>query len=238
VEHDGHRRGSRDGRRVRALLFDFDGTLWDSERASFEAWRETYAEHGQEYSLDRFAGILGTLHGGDPLAELERLVGPSFDRVAVGERRRRRKMARLDGARPLPGVTDYLTEARTRGLRLAIVSTDDLAWISAGLRHLGLAEWWDFIECAEGDLSRAKPSPALYLAALERLSMGPYEAIAIEDSPNGIAAAKAAGLFCLAVANAVTEQLDLGAADLVVRSLSELPLAELLAHAEGAPATD
>jgi HAD superfamily hydrolase (TIGR01509 family) len=235
VEHDGHRRVTRDGRRVRALLFDFDGVLWDSERASFQAWRETYAEHGQEYSLDRFAGILGTLHGGDPLGELERLVGPSFDRAAVGERRRRRKMALLEGARPLPGVVEYLNEARTRSLRLAIVSTDDLAWISGGLRRLRIADRWDLIECAEGDVARAKPSPALYLAALERLAMGPDEAIAIEDSPNGIAAAKGAGLFCLAVANAVTEQLDLGAADLVVRSLADLPLTELLAHVECGP---
>ena len=229
---DGHRRAIA-GRRVRALLFDFDGVLWDSERASFQAWRETYAEHGQEYSLDRFAGILGTLRGGDPLGELERLVGPAFDREAVGERRRRRKMALLEGAGPLPGVVEYLREARARGLRLAIVSTDDHAWISGGLRRIGLTGWWDLIECAEGDVSRAKPSPALYVTALERLDLSADAAIAIEDSPNGIAAAKAAGLYCLAVANAVTERLDLSAADLTVRSLADLPLPELLRRVEG-----
>jgi beta-phosphoglucomutase-like phosphatase (HAD superfamily) len=91
---------------------------------------------------------------------------------------------------------------------------------------LGLRDAFDFIECAEGDRRRAKPSPSLYLSALARLGLSADEAIAIEDSPTGIHAAKTAGIFCLGYANDVTRELDLSEADVVVDSLDDLPLAE------------
>jgi beta-phosphoglucomutase-like phosphatase (HAD superfamily) len=97
-----------------------------------------------------------------------------------------------------------------------------------GLDILGLRDAFDFIECAEGDRSLAKPFPALYLSALHLLRLTADQAIAIEDSPNGIHAAKAAGLFCLGYANDVTRQLDLSEADVVVDSLDDLPLSQAL----------
>src|SRR5262249_50585863 len=81
---------------------------------------------------------------------------------------------------------------------------------------------------ADGDTSRCKPSPALYEEALELLGVEAHEAIAIEDSPNGIAAARAAGVFCVGFPNDVTSALDLSGADLVLESLEEVPLADLV----------
>lgn len=137
--------------------------------------------------------------------------------------------------RPRPGVLAYIEEARERGLALAVVSTGDSEWIMTGLEILGLSDAWDFIECADGDVTRAKPSPALYLAALDRLGIGADEAVAIEDSPNGIRSAKDAGLYCVAFANEVTRRFDLTAADVRVDSLEDLPLADLVRAAETAP---
>lgn len=108
-----------------------------------------------------------------------------------------------------------------------------MEWITTGLTILGLSDAFDFIECADGDMSRAKPSPALYVTALDRLALSATEAIAIEDSPNGIRAAKAAGLFCVGYANAVTRQLDLSEADVVVECLDDLALSDVLRTAEG-----
>jgi HAD superfamily hydrolase (TIGR01509 family) len=132
-------------------------------------------------------------------------------------------------------VLAYIEEARERGLALAVVSTGDSEWIMTGLEILGLSDAWDFIECADGDVTRAKPSPALYLAALDRLGIGADEAVAIEDSPNGIRSAKDAGLYCVAFANEVTRRFDLTAADVRVDSLEDLPLADLVRAAETAP---
>lgn len=133
--------------------------------------------------------------------------------------------------KPRPGVLDYIAEARRRGLAVAVVSTDETEWITTGLKILGLSDAFDFIECAEGDKSRAKPSPALYVSALDRLALSAAEAIAIEDSPNGIHAAKSAGIFCVGYANAVTQQLDLSEADVVVESLDDLALSDVLRSA-------
>ena len=139
------------------------------------------------------------------------------------------KLELLQSVSPRPGVLDYLRDARQLGLALAIVSTDDTSWITQGLSTLGLLEAWDFIECADGDVSRAKPSPALHLSALERLGIAPSEAIAVEDSPNGIRAAKRA--IFTAVPNKTT-RLDTSEADRVVMSLEELPLRQLVHDVE------
>lgn len=129
---------------------------------------------------------------------------------------------------PRPGIREYLRDAKLLELGVAIVSTDDTEWITSGLKLMGLDFEWDFIECAEGDPQRAKPRPALYLSALERAQLEPEQAVAFEDSPNGIAAAKAAGLFCVAVPNDVTRRFDLSQADLALQDLARVSLAELL----------
>ncbi|MPZ70941.1 MAG: HAD-IA family hydrolase, partial [Actinobacteria bacterium] len=87
---------------------------------------------------------------------------------------------------------------------------------------------WACIHCADGDHAKAKPDPHLYLAALASLGLDADQAIAIEDSPNGVAAAKAAGLFCVAVPNPITATLDLSRADVILGSLEDMPLEELL----------
>jgi haloacid dehalogenase-like hydrolase len=144
---------------IKALLFDFDGVLWDSEVAGLESWRETYAEYGQQLSLDRFATRLGTLGGADFIAELQRLAGTPLDLETVELRRWERKMELVRKLKPRPGILDYIAESRERGLCVALVSTDDTEWIMTGLNILGLRDAFDFIECAEGVRSLAKPSP-------------------------------------------------------------------------------
>lgn len=218
---------------IRALLFDFDGLLVDTETPSLASWQEVYLEHGHELPLELWMTVVGTLDTWDAHAHLEELVGP-LDREAVQERRlaRELELGELEDLRP--GILDYLEEARRLGLATAIVSSSSRAWIDRNLARLERAEHFDEIVTADHDPARAKPEPTLYLEALDRLGLAANEAIAFEDSPNGVAAAKAARLFTVAVPNGVTGSLDLGAADLVVPSLAELPLGELL-RAAAAP---
>lgn len=212
---------------MRALLFDFDGLLVDSETPAFTAWQEAYRELGTELELEMWSKAIGTIDGFDPLAHLEETIG-EFDRDDVNERRRARELA-LAHAEPLrPGVLDYLARAKALDIHVAIVSSGSTRWINEHLERLETADGWATIVAANGDVNRAKPLPLLYLEALDTLGVGPAEAIAFEDSPNGVRAAKAAGIFCVAVPNSVTERLDLSHADLVVPSLDELPLDDLL----------
>ena len=127
-----------------------------------------------------------------------------------------------------PGVSGYLADAERLGLRKAIVSSASRSWIDGHLRRLERAYGWDAIVTADGDRTRAKPTATLYLEALAALSVEAADAIAFEDSPNGVRAAKAAAIYCVGVPNPVTAGLGLGEADLVVDSLENLPLAELL----------
>jgi HAD superfamily hydrolase (TIGR01509 family) len=217
---------------VRGLLFDFDGLIVDTESPSLVAWRWLYGQHGQELTLERWSAAIGTIGGFDPLAHLEELVGSPLDHDQLAARTRDHELTLVEAEGLRPGIADYLAEAERLGLKKAIVSSASRAWVDRHLRRLERAFGWDAIVTADGDKSRAKPSPTLYLEALERLGLESEEAIAFEDSPNGIRAAKAAGLFCIAVPNPVTVALELDAADLVLDSLAGLPLPELLERAE------
>jgi HAD superfamily hydrolase (TIGR01509 family) len=212
---------------IRALLFDFDGLVVDTETPSFASWQEVYREHGQELPLERWAAIIGTIGGFEPLDYLEELHGP-IDRQAVKERRYQHELELLEIEGLRPGILAYLDEAQRMGLKKAIVSSSSRRWVDGHLARLEQAEHFDEIVTADLDEERAKPRPTLYLEALERLSLTAGEAVAFEDSPNGVKAAKAAGIFTVAVPNGVTSSLGLDEADLVLDSLAEMPLRKLL----------
>lgn len=217
---------------IRALLFDFDGLLVDTESPSYEAWADVYRQYGHELTIERWSAAIGTLDGFDPFGDLEGLLGRSLDRGSVNARRREVEFAASDLEELRDGVADYLEEAKRLGLARAIVSSSGQKWIRRHLERLDLLEGWSCIVAADGDAARAKPRPTLYLEALERLDVTAAEAIAFEDSPNGITAAKAAGLYCIAVPNPITAALDVTHADLVLGSLEEVPLAQLLRRIE------
>jgi beta-phosphoglucomutase-like phosphatase (HAD superfamily) len=218
------------GEPLRALFFDFDGTLWDSESAVFDAYRRLYAAHGEELPLDDWVRGVGTLDGFDPVADLEARLGRAVELAEVkeGEDGWDRVVGALADIGLRPGVSEYLEEARTLGLSLGVVSSNDRSWVQKHLERLGIGEVWDVIATADGDRARAKPSPTLYVEALESVGVPAREAVAVEDSPNGIAASKAAGIFTVAVPNAVTAGLDLSGADLTAVSLEDLPITRLL----------
>jgi HAD superfamily hydrolase (TIGR01509 family) len=214
---------------VRALFFDFDGLLIDTEVPAFRAWSEVYSQYGRDLTLADWADSLGTIGGLDPLNHLEELLGaPLEDRDVVIDRRRQRKLALVAEETFRPGVESYLERALELNISVAIVSSDHDEWITSNLARLGRADEWTCISCANGDKDRAKPLPHLYKETLEKLGLEASEAIAFEDSPNGIAAAKAAGLFCVAVPNDLTRALDLRAADLYLNSFEDKALDEIL----------
>jgi HAD superfamily hydrolase (TIGR01509 family) len=213
---------------IKALLFDFDGTLVDTESVDLRTWTEVFEAHGVAVPLDRFALRIGTLTGPNEFDELDALLEAPCDREAVTTTRRRRELELLELEPLRPGVREFLDDARDFGVRVGIVSSSSRSWIHSNLERLDLLDGWAIVVCADGDTTRCKPSPALYLEALELLDVAADEAIAIEDSPNGITSARATGIFCVGFPNDVTSALDLSHADLVVESLEDVSLADLL----------
>lgn len=185
---------------LRALVFDFDGTLLDTEIHEYRGWRDLYAEHGLELRLAEWQLGVGTAGGFDPWAGL-RLAAEA--RAEVEARLDAAVRAAIAAADLRPGVRTVLEEARAAGLRLAIASSSHRAWVAPWLERHGLQGAFDALATAD-DVPRVKPDPALYRLALERLAVAPGEALAIEDSLHGATAARRAGLRVVVTPNEVT----------------------------------
>ncbi|MEY2449706.1 MAG: hypothetical protein QOH79_3182 [Acidimicrobiaceae bacterium] len=201
-------------------MFDFDGLICDTETSSFETAREIYAEHGVELTVAQWQSRIGT-HGRHWLADLEAALGPLSDRDGLTERRRLAHHERLLAEAALPGVAEFTARAVAAGLVLAVASSSSAGWVTDHLDRLGLLDRFSAISTSENGVP-AKPDPEVYRLALEAIGIDASEAAAFEDSPNGIAAAKAAGLYCVAVPNRMTTGLDLTAADVIAPSFLEL----------------
>lgn len=215
---------------IRALLFDFDGLIIDTETASRAGWAWLYEEHGHELPDDKWRTVVGTTGAWNPMAHLEELVGAPLDRDTLNDRRYAHEISLIEAEELRPGIAEYLAAAEQRGLKRAIVSSASRAWIDMHLARLERSVGWDAILTADRDPTRAKPSPTMYLEALDVLGVADDEAIVFEDSPNGVRAARAAGIFVVAIPNDVTRDFGLDEADLVLDSLADLPPDELLAR--------
>ena len=208
--------------KVRGLVFDFDGLICDTETSSYETAREIYAEHGVELTVSRWQTRIGT-HGWHWLSDLEAAIGPLEHFDDLVERRRLAHRERLEAELSLPGVDDFVARAVDAGLQLAVASSSSVEWVREHLARLGMLDRFTAISTSEDGVP-AKPEPEVYRRALTAIGVEPDEAIAFEDSPNGVAAAKAADLYCIAVPNRMTRDLDLSAADLRVDSFLDLDL--------------
>ncbi len=212
---------------IQALIFDFDGLLVDTETPAFESWWMLYGEYGHDLALDLWQGALGTNQGFDALDHLESLLGRALDRVANMAHRRQLK-AELSAEQPLlPGVVEILAQARALGLPCAVASSSDRAWVEGWLERHAVRPAFACVRTAD-DVAMTKPAPDLFLSAAAYLGVPPAACLVFEDSTNGILAARAAGMRCVAVPGAVTRQLTLPPADLVLPALDALPLIEIL----------
>jgi HAD superfamily hydrolase (TIGR01509 family) len=213
---------------IAALIFDFDGLLVDTETPAFESWRLIFAEYGHDLSLDLWQGALGTSHGFDTVAHLAALLDEPIDREALLARRLASKHS-LSAEQPLlPGVRAILEQARAIGLPCALASSSDRAWVYHWLDVHGISESFACVRTAD-DVAITKPAPDLFLAAAACLGVPPSDCLVFEDSANGILAAQAAGIRCVAVPGPLTRQLALPEADLRLDALDSLTLSEIIA---------
>lgn len=214
---------------IRAIVFDFDGLILDTEEPVYRSWLEVYEEHGEQLPFDRWVEIVGTSAAGfHPQRHLEERLGRPLTQDVL-DRRVGRRTELVLAQQLLPGIVDHLQAARQSGVKLGVASSSSGEWVRGHLARLGILELFECVRCRD-DVAHPKPEPDLYLAVLDCLAVPAEEAVAIEDSPNGIAAAKRAGMRCVAVPNSITRGLDLAQADLVLGSLAEVTLPELIAR--------
>lgn len=218
---------------IKGLIFDFDGLILDTETPIFQSWDEIFRQHGCQLSLSDWADYIGRSEGSfDFLIHLEAQVGSPIDRAGISRTRREREAWLIEQQPILPGVQESLRRAQDLKLRLGVASSSSCEWVTGNLTRLGLNGYFECIRGAD-DVRVTKPAPDLYLDVLEGLGLQAGEAVALEDSPNGVTAAKRAGLYCIAIPNPLTRQLNLAHADLRLDSLLELDLDGLLSQLDG-----
>jgi HAD superfamily hydrolase (TIGR01509 family) len=213
---------------LKALIFDFDGLILDTESPDLEAWQEIYSRHDQVLSLHTWGQIVGGAGNSDfdPASHLEDLLGHPINQPAIKQLAYQLSYEAILKQPILPGGRDLLEAARNKPYRLAIASSSPHSWVDNHLKRLGLFDFFEAILCGD-DVIRTKPDPGLYLAALRALNVQAGEAVVFEDSPNGILAANAAGIFSVAVPNPLTAQLGVDHARLVLKSLEEVSFINL-----------
>ena len=216
---------------IKALIFDFDGLILDTETPEFHVWQNIYQEHGFELPHDEWGQIVGGygLSNFDAAEHLSLLAQGRLDSVSLRARHRLESHNMTLEQPVLPGVLETIHDAKRLGLKLAIASSSPHSWVDTHAKRLGIFEHFDAVICADDvGAGRTKPNPDLYLLALTQLKVQKNEAVVFEDSPNGVAAARSAGIFVVAVPNPVTSLLQFQGEDLMLTSLSDLYLPRLL----------
>jgi len=217
---------------IKAIIFDFDGLILDTEVPNYKTWSEIYESHSCHLPISTWVTrIGGGPHLFNPCEYLEKQSGSSLNHEEILIRHRKRFIELVEAEPILPGVENYIADAKRLSLKIGLASSSSHDWVDGNLERLGLIEYFDTIKGSD-DVENVKPDPQVYIEALKALDVKPEEAIALEDSTNGILAAKRAGVFCVSVANAMTKHLPLDGSDLQMESLKELSLEELIQKVE------
>jgi beta-phosphoglucomutase len=211
---------------LQAIIWDLDGVIVDSSQQHRRSWQQVAAETGVTFTDDDFWATFGRSNAAIiPLHWGAHLTPAQIDSLANRKEAAFRDILRKEGLRALPGALELMQEARAAGLKQSLASSTPVENIAVVSELLGLQRWLDAV--VSGDrLPRGKPAPDIFLLAAEKLSVAPARCVVIEDAPAGVAAAKAAGMCCLAVTTS-HQAPALAAADRIVASLADIHLADL-----------
>lgn len=211
---------------LRALVFDFDGLLVDTETVLIDAWVQVHAEDGITVDGNALHHIVGHT---DIVYDYWSAYPSDTDREVLEERYRVAARALNLAAPPLPGVIPLLDAARDAGLKIGLASNSTHAHVEGHLEHRGMLGYFHSIACRD-DVAIGKPEPDVYLAALRGLGVNASDAIAFEDSVPGHVAAHRAGIRVVVVPNPSTRHCEFPHATVRLRSLADTSFADLVSR--------
>ncbi len=212
---------------LKAVLWDMDGVIADTGIYHYQAWHEIFKRMGVNFTLEQFMSHFGQRHDTIIYSALGRDISQEeFDAITREKQEDyRRRVA--ENIKPLPGAIELIKALEENGIKSAIASSAPPENVDIIIRGLGIEDY--FQAFARGtEVDEGKPSPQVFLLAAEKLGVSPDDCLVIEDAIAGVAAAKNAGMKCVAVTNSHPEE-KLEAADLVVDTLEEVSIDDLKA---------
>jgi len=212
---------------LKAIIFDFDGVIIDTESTRYNSWREAFSWYGLKLKKEewlQYLGFPGAVF--DPHAILEKKSSQKISRNELDSKRKPIFWEQNDKLKIRPGILNFLKDAKKQDIKLAIASSSRREWVDNHLKRLKIRDYFSILKNSD-DVERIKPYPDIYLEALKALGVEKSEAVAIEDSFTGVDAAKNAGIFCVFIPNKLNKGLKAQKADKQLGSLKDLPLDEL-----------
>lgn len=178
---------------IKAVVFDMDGVIIDTEKHYYAAWQQAAKEAGFPFTGEH-ALMLRSCDAKLASIQMQKIFGSDFDYYAIRERRREIVKERLEkyGLEKKPGIDEILRIIHEKGMKAAVATATPIDRAKEHLEQLGIYQLFDQVVSAK-QVERGKPAPDVYLYACEQLGMKPEECIAVEDSPNGVKSAYQAG---------------------------------------------
>lgn len=208
--------------RIKAVLFDMDGVLVNTEPVHYRMWKEAFRNRGLEVSYDVYKGCIGTTD--DYLMDLIwEHYGRDFrgDKKLLEERMAIEKRVPKEESFPeMPGVREMLQKLHEAGFLLAIASSSPISRIETAVDYIGIRRYFSLLNSGE-NVARSKPAPDIYLDTAKKLGVEPAECVVLEDSGNGSIAAVSAGMACVGLRNPDSGDQDLEKAKVIIRELCE-----------------
>lgn len=216
---------------IKAILFDFDGLILDTETTEFTAFQEICKQYDHEMPLEIWSQWTGSTDARKrAYSYLEEALGVPLDHAAIGAQHDAVYRDMIGRAEILPGVIEKMEECKRLGLNIGLATSACYDWAGGYLEQYGLIDYFDCIRTKENIL-HSKPDPQIYREVLAGLRIEAHEAIAFEDSWIGLQAAKGAGIYCVVVPNTMTKSFPFEQADLRLESLLEMDLEQIIARA-------
>jgi len=213
---------------IKGIIFDFDGLICDTETPELKAWYELFAEYNQKFPLNEYLATVGAKYNDlTPLQMLKDMVDYPINAETIRKDFLDLKKKLMDQEPLRPGVLDYLKSAKKSRLKIGLASSAPRDWVVHHIERLSIDNFFDCIRTSE-HVKNPKPDPEVYACTLNCMGLLPHEVIALEDSPNGVEAAKQAGLHVAAVPNSVTKVFNFEKADLLIDSLTDISLEDLI----------
>ncbi len=215
----------------RVVIFDFDGLILDTETVELNLWRKIFSEHDILFDLESYLKTIGSITSKtyEPSKILAEVVKNGETPSDIYRKVEKQIIDQLDGEKPLPGVLKTIQTAKSMGIKTAVGSSSTLDWVKPHLVRLGIWNQFDTVVTFE-DVNECKPSPKIFLKVLERLDVQPHNAIVLEDSENGVLAARRAGIPVIVIPNEVTKNQVFTGAILKLSTLEDLDLKEFFSY--------